>query len=129
MFNLRPLCKSLGCHELLNIFTMNQMNPEPDDAKLSALLRESRSSPTLPPRFREGVWKRIKRSEASLAPGSARNWLDIFAGYLLRPRFALAAAAAMIVAGSAFGIYNGNQLAHQDAQARYVDSVAPNSLR
>jgi Mg2+/citrate symporter len=48
---------------------------------------------------------------------------------VLRPRFALATATVMIVAGALLGVRNGSQMAHQDAQARYLAAVAPNSLR
>jgi hypothetical protein len=47
----------------------------------------------------------------------------------LRPRLALAAAAALMVAGALLGVREGSQLAKQDAQARYLAVVAPNSLR
>ena len=108
---------------------MNQMSPDPKDSRLSALLRESRLAPPLPPRFQENVWKRIERSEAPAASRAASNWLEALAGYLLRPRFALAAAMVMIVAGSAFGVRDGNLMARHEAQARYLAVVAPNSLR
>jgi hypothetical protein len=108
---------------------MNQMSPDPGEATLSALLRESRVAPSLPPRFQENVWKRIGRSEAPAVPKGASNWLEALAGCLLRPRFALAAAIVMIAAGSAFGVRDGNSLAQHQAQARYLAAVAPNSLR
>ena len=106
---------------------MNKVNPEPDDVKLTALLRRSRSSPSLPPRFQEGVWRRIEESET---PAPARvGWLDAIVSWALRPKFALATAVVLVAAGSLVGAREGNQAAHQDAQSRYVASVAPNSLR
>ena len=39
---------------------MNKENSNPDDARLGALLRRSRPSPSLPPRFQESVWRRIE---------------------------------------------------------------------
>jgi len=106
---------------------MNPENPNPEDARLSALLREGRAAPTLPPRFREGVWRRIEEGEA---PAAARaGWLDAFAAWALRPRMALAAAMVLICAGSIFGAVAGTQANHNEAQSRYVASVAPNSLR
>jgi len=106
---------------------MKPENPNPEDARLSALLRESRSVPSLPPRFREGVWRRIEESEI---PAAAKiTWLDALAAWALRPRFALALAVVLICAGSLAGIREGSEAAHQEAQSRYLTSVAPNSLR
>lgn len=106
---------------------MNPANPNPDDAKLSALLRESRSTHALPPRFREGVWRRIEESES---PAVQRvSWLEALAAWALRPRFALAAAVVLICAGSLVGAREGREAARHDAQNRYLASVAPNSLR
>jgi len=106
---------------------MNPENPNPNDARLSALLREGRTAPSLPPRFREGVWRRIEESET---PSPVRvGWLDAFAAWALQPRFALAAAVVLICAGSIFGAVQGSHANQVDAQSRYVASVAPNSLR
>lgn len=98
----------------------------PDDIKLSALLRESRVSPALPPRFQENVWRRI---ETNAVPAKAGSWLDALAALVLRPRFAYATVTALVVAGALLGVHQGAQLAKQDAQARYVAMVAPNALR
>jgi len=106
---------------------MNEENSNANDAKLSALLRQSRPAHSLPPRFQEGVWRRIEESEAP-APVS-RGWLDALVLRLLRPRFALAAATVLVLAGSLVGAREGRQAAHADAQSRYIASVAPNSLR
>ena len=106
---------------------MKPENPNPKDARLSTLLREARAAAPLPPRFREGVWRRIEEGET---PARARmGWLDALAMWALRPRLALAAAVVLICAGSVFGAVRGTQANHQDAQSRYVASVAPNSLR
>jgi hypothetical protein len=119
---------------------MNQENINPDpgsaggfaaasDAKLSTLLRASRVAPTLPPRFQEGVWRRIEEAAAPVKVTGGIAWLDALAALVLRPRFALATAAVLIVAGAMLGMREGNQMAKQDAQARYLAVVAPNSLR
>jgi hypothetical protein len=106
---------------------MNEENNNPGDPKLSTLLLEARATPSLPPRFQEGVWRRIEESEAPAA--AARSWLDGFASWALRPRFALAAAVVLVLGGSLAGVRQGHQAARQDAQARYLAAVAPNSLR
>jgi hypothetical protein len=107
---------------------MNKENINPEDARLSALLRESRVTPALPPRFQEGVWRRIEEAEAP-AKFNGIAWLDALAALVLRPRLAMATAAVLMVAGALFGVRDGSQMAHQDAQARYLAMVAPNSLR
>jgi hypothetical protein len=106
---------------------MKQENSNPDEARLGVLLRASRVAPALPPRFQQGVWRRIEEAEAKTAGGIA--WLDALAALVLRPRLALAAATALIIAGSILGAYQGGQMAKQDAQARYLAAVAPNSVR
>jgi hypothetical protein len=108
---------------------MNKENINPNEARLGALLRESRVSPALPPRFQEGVWRRIEEAAAPVKAVGGITWLDALAALVLRPRLALATAAVLIVAGALLGVRNGNQMAHQDAQARYLAVVAPNSLR
>jgi hypothetical protein len=105
---------------------MNKENLNPDDARLGALLRASRPSPSLPPRFRESVWRRIEDAAAPAKPGS---WLDSLAALVLRPRYAFATVAALVLAGVLLGGYDGSQVARQDAQARYLAAVAPNPLR
>jgi len=110
------------------------INPDPDsaeasDAKLGALLRASRVSPELPPRFQEGVWRRIEEADAPVKSTAGIAWLDALVALVLRPRLALATATVLIIAGALLGVRDGNQMAHQDAQARYLAMVAPNSLR
>ena len=115
---------------------MNKENINPDpgraeagDARLGALLRASRASPALPPRFQEGVWRRIEEAAVPVKVTGGITWLDALVALVLRPRFALATATVLIVAGALLGVHNGNQMAHQDAQARYLAAVAPHSLR
>jgi hypothetical protein len=110
------------------------INPNPSfagasDAKLGALLRESRVSPALPPRFQEGVWRRIEEAAAPIKATGGITWLDALVTLVLRPRLALTTAAVLIVAGALLGVREGSQAARQDAQARYLAEVAPNSLR
>ena len=115
---------------------MNKENINPDpgsaeasDARLGALLRESRVSPALPPRFQQGVWRRIEEAAAPVKVTGGITWLEALVTLVLRPRFALATATVLMVAGALLGVREGNQMAHQDAQARYLAVVAPNSLR
>ena len=108
---------------------MNQENTDPADAKLSTLLRASRTAPALPPRFQEGVWRRIEDADAPAQSTGGMAWLDALAALVLRPRLALATATVLMVAGALLGGREGSQMAKQDAQARYLAAVAPHSLR
>jgi hypothetical protein len=106
---------------------MKKENFDPADDKLGALLRGSRSFPALPPRFQENVWRRIEDAEAPARSGI--TWLEALVALVLRPRFAYAALAALMLAGVSLGAYSGAQSARHKAEARYVASVAPNPLR
>jgi hypothetical protein len=48
---------------------------------------------------------------------------------VLRPRFAYATVATLVLAGVLLGTYQGAQTVKQTEQARYLAAVAPNSLR
>jgi hypothetical protein len=108
---------------------MNEPNLNPEDARLSALLRQSRAAPSLPPRFQEGVWRRIEDGEVPVRSAGAAGRLDTLAAWVLRPRLAFATIAMVILAGTLLGAREGAQAARQDAQARYLAAVAPNPLR
>ena len=101
-------------------------NMNPSDTKLREVLRAARPSPSLPPRFQENVWRRIEEAEA---PAPSGSWLDALSALVLRPRFAYATVATLMLAGVLLGTYQGAQNAKQAGQARYLAVVAPNSLR
>src|ERR1035441_1239600 len=96
----------------------------PDDARLRAVLRESRLAPDLPPAFQAAVWRRIERAETPAA-----DWLDAIASWVLRPRRGWATAAAMLLLGLSLGIPRGASHANDLAKARYLDSISPPALR
>lgn len=106
--------------------TMKDNHVHPDEAKLNDLLRASRPSPALPPRFQQNVWRRIEDAEA---PARAESWLDALASLILRPRFAMSAAAVVLLAGVLAGTLEGRQVARHEAQMNYLASVAPHSAR
>lgn len=107
---------------------MKENDSKPTDAALSALLREVRSTPALPPRFQEDVWKRIERAEKPEAAPARPSWLDALATWILRPQLAFAVATVLILMGVSLGWNSGERLARSEAQARYLAVVAPNSL-
>jgi hypothetical protein len=108
---------------------MKKENLNPADEKLGALLRASRATPALPPRFQENVWRRIEDADATVQSGETLTWLEALVALMLRPRFAYATVAVLMLGGILLGAFNGAQTARHDAEARYVASVAPNSLR
>jgi hypothetical protein len=107
-----------------NQLDMKPSDLDPDDVRLGTLLCESRSSPSLPPRFQENVWRRIEQGEVK----PKVDWLDLLASWLLRPRLAVAVAAVLVLTGLGLGWNNGERQARNDAQARYLATVAPNAL-
>jgi hypothetical protein len=108
---------------------MNMSRQIPDDAKLSALLHESRPAPDLPPGFQNAVWRRIQRAETPAMDRPAADWLDRLAAWFLRPGRAFATAAVMLVLGISLGVAEGASRAKDLAKERYLDSVSPPSLR
>ena len=98
----------------------DEINPS-EDAKLRALLRESRATPGLPPGFGRNVWQRIERAGAQ----PRRAWLEVVAAWFLRPRLALSGLAAVIVLGVTLGTFFNAASAKDSARARYVASVDP----
>ncbi len=108
---------------------MKPENPNPAEAKLSVLLREARVAPALPPHFQKNVWRRIEDAEAPAPAAIGLSWLDALAALVLRPRFALATAAALVVAGALLGAREGSLAASSVGQAQYLAAVAPAALR
>jgi len=105
---------------------MKENNQASDDPRISALLRQARLAPDLPPRFPQQVWRRI---ENAAAPATSASWLDAVVNLLLRPKLALAAVALVLLMGGLAGTLEGRQAARHDAQMHYLASVAPAALR
>src|SRR6266567_2177028 len=108
---------------------MKSDNLDDNDPGLSALLRESRPAPPLPPRFQQEVWQRIERVQAAEATASPQNWFDSVLRRLLMPRFALAGAIALMVLSGFAGVLHGSVAAKDAARERYLASVAPSTIR
>ncbi len=104
---------------------MNPPDPNSDDPKLSALLREAHPAPVLPPRFEEGVWQRLQCAERAAKTASPHGWLEQFVGSLLRPVYATAALVLVVFAGTWFGIRDGEGQAHRADRIRYIAAVSP----
>lgn len=102
--------------------------PPSDEIRLRELLRASRPTAELPPRFQENVWRRIERADESQTSPVRAGWLDALAAWLLRPQLAFALAAVLVLMGVGLGWNSGERLARSEAQARYIAAVAPNAL-
>lgn len=102
----------------------NDMN-DPHDP-LRSLLRDSRPAPDLPPRFEQGVWRRIEREELTTNQASAvPGWLERLVEVVLQPRWALAGVTAVLLIGGILGASDGFAAARDDARARYVAAINP----
>lgn len=100
-----------------------------EEAKLSGLLRTARPSPSLPPRFSENVWQRIETSDAPARATGDLTWMDALVALVLRPRFAVASVAVLMLSGILLGAHQGWEASRDAARAHYVALVAPNPLR
>lgn len=108
---------------------MNPPSFEPGEARLRSLLREAHPAPPLPPRFQDAVWRRIERADAATNTTSLAAWLDQFAAWIVRPRWALAAVTAMLLVGATLGVLDGRSASKQVAQIRYLSAVSPTSFQ
>jgi hypothetical protein len=97
-----------------------KQNLDPSDDKLSLLLKTARAERELPPGFQNRVWQRIEKLEQN--PDSL---LDILAAWVLRPRIAAGALAAIVLVAASFGAVHGAQAGISAARDRYVASVDP----
>ena len=105
-------------------------NLEPADSRLRTLLQSARPAPPLPPRFQEGVWRRLERTAAPAAAVPPRlAWLEPWVERLLRPHIALASLGLLLVAGGLSGVLASAEAVRQRAQEQYLAAVAPNPVR
>lgn len=101
-----------------------------DDA-LRAVLKQWRVEAPLPPRFEEGVWRRIARAEAHTLAQPVRRWLARWVVWFSRPAIATGWAALLLVAGVAAGSWHAREITtrwDRELAQRYVVSVNPYAL-
>ncbi len=98
-----------------------------DDETLRASLREWKENSPLPPRFQEGVWRRIERAETKeTAP--RLNFLKSIEILFVRPVFAMSYVAILLAVGMGAGFW---QVERKSAKVEstlerlYVQSVDP----
>jgi len=107
---------------------MNEPLSSPEETKLRILLHEAFPKAELPPLFQQNVWRRIERADESVTFLSRASRLDAIISWILRPQLAFALAAVLVLAGLGLGWNSGERSARNEAQARYISSVAPNAL-
>src|SRR5690348_13658462 len=95
-------------------------NLDPSDDRLSLLLKTARAERELPPAFQNRVWQRIEKLEQK--PASP---VDILAAWVLRPRIAAGALAAIILVAASVGAVHGAHAGVSAARDRYIASVDP----
>src|ERR1051326_6502782 len=99
---------------------MSEETRFPNDEKLRVLLRSARPNAGLPPGFQTNVWRRIETSERT-----SGNFLERLAGWILTPRVAAPALAAVVLLAAGAGAVRGIQNGERQARDRYVASVSP----
>ncbi|HTI70241.1 MAG TPA: hypothetical protein VMF06_09750 [Candidatus Limnocylindria bacterium] len=95
------------------------------DAKLRTVLREAHPAPDLPPRFQEGVWRRLEKSENPSREPSWLTWLDSLARRVLRPAYATAGLVVVLFVGTWLGVQEGGRQLQQAEKVRYVRAISP----
>ena len=98
--------------------------PDDNDESLSKLLREWRPDAALPPRFQEGVWRRIERAEVPAARsvwGTITHWVG---AVLPRPALAASYIAVLLAVGVTAGWAQGRQ-----ENARLKDELGQRYVR
>jgi hypothetical protein len=99
---------------------MKEQKLQPGDEKLGALLHAARPTADLPPGFQNAVWRRIEKADQR-----SLGFVERLAGWLLRPRLATAALAAVVFLAAGAGVLRGIQTGEREARDRYVASVDP----
>lgn len=105
---------------------MNTILSNEDDAKLSELLREWKVEVTLPPRFQDGVWRRIERT--AVRPNLWHAFTHWVESTFNRPALAVSYVAVLLFVGLTTGYLRVQDTTAQ-AEARwrtaYVQSIDP----
>ncbi len=109
---------------------MNTNQPRHEDEPLRVLLKEWKAKPSLPPSFREQVWRRIEQAEARpmISVTLWTVWTNWIAAVLPRPALATAYLTVLLATGATVGWAQARHVTEQvrdDLSARYVRLVDP----
>jgi hypothetical protein len=100
--------------------------PSESEGPVRKLLHDWKVTTPLPPRFSEGVWRRIERAQARPSPIDAlRAWL---ADVMPRPAVALSYITILLMIGIVTGQWQARVKAgqlHSELSQRYVQTVDP----
>jgi hypothetical protein len=99
---------------------MKDDNIEPDDAKLTTLLRSGRPGAELRPGFRDAVWRRVEKDQEPSV-----SIVERLAQWFLTPRLATVAVTAVVLLAAGVGAVHGMHRGERQARDRYVASVDP----
>lgn len=97
---------------------------DPSDDKLSSLLTTARPIGELAPGFQNRVWQRIERLEQK-----PESLLDRLARWVVVPRVAFGALAAVVILAGTLGAMHGANTGMNEARDRYIASVDPSYVR
>lgn len=107
---------------------MNTRLTNEEDANLSALLHEWKVEVSLPPRFREGVWRRIEREQAHPQVNLWHAFTHWVESTFMRPALAVSYVTVLLFVGLTTGYFQARDKSAQ-AEARwrtaYVQTVDP----
>lgn len=109
------------------------MKPESENPELlRKAMREWRVTEPLPPRFQEGVWRKIQQADSSAKPATTTTLWPVFKAWLAsmlpRPAVAVAYVAALFAVGTASGYWQARSQtsrSHEQMGTRYVQAVDP----
>jgi hypothetical protein len=107
---------------------MKAVDPIEKNDPLGRSLQVWKVAASLPPRFREGVWRRIALTEPRREPSWWWDFRQTVEAAFRRPALAVSFVAILLLAGLRIGIIQARQeSARADAAlgARYVQSIDP----
>jgi hypothetical protein len=107
---------------------MKPVDPIEKNDPLGRTLEEWKVDASLPPRFRDAVWRRIALTEVRREASGWRDWFQAVEAAFRRPALAASFVAILLLAGLSIGFIQARQeSARADAAlgARYVQSIDP----
>jgi hypothetical protein len=105
---------------------MKAQDFDPNDERLRRVLQQWPVKAALPPRFQEGVWRRIERGEAQVPAWLL--WLRQLTAAVARPSVAASYLTLLLMAGILAGYWQArvaNARADEMLSARYVQVLDP----
>jgi hypothetical protein len=101
---------------------------QPSDERENRLLREWTVDAPLPPRFKEGVWHRIRAAGSRGQDPFWRGLLHLLSATFERPKVAYSYASVLLAVGIAAGVWAAQLHANRvesDLGQRYLKSINP----